>query len=79
MKKENLRRVSYSLEPRNEGFYPEGEDKPVETFNGYFHKWTEELCKSPYDNSYYKKTVAIVEQEDGSLITIPHEWFKFLN
>lgn len=79
MKKENLRRVSYSLEPRNKGFVPGEEDKPVENYNGYFHVWAEEPRKSPYNDSYYNESVAIVETEDGTLITLPYNQINFLD
>ncbi len=77
MNKESLRRVAYSLEPRNKGFVPGEEGQPVENYKGYFHEWTREPCHDPHDNTSYIKTVAIIEREDGSLITIPHEWFNF--
>lgn len=75
MNRENLRKVSYYTESPNQGFDPE-KDGPIAKF-GYFHAWGETPFKSPYDDSYYNRTIAVIEKEDGSIIEIPSEWIKF--
>ena len=77
MNRENLRRVSYYTENPYQGFDPETE-APKAKF-GHFHTWGETPWKSPYDDSFYNKAVAIIEEEDGSMIEIPPEWLKFEN
>ena len=78
MKRENLRKVSYYKENPNQGFDPENESK-CEKKIGYFHimGWTP--WKSPYDDSYYNRSIAVIEEENGVLVEIPIEWVKFLD
>jgi hypothetical protein len=75
MNRENLRKVSYYTEDPNQGFDPERETPQNKL--GYFHAWGVTPWKSPYDNSYYNRAVAVIEEENGYMIEIPSEWFKF--
>ena len=77
MKRENLRKVLYyTYDPEQEQEF--GNDASVAK-QGYFHTWGQTPWKSPYDDSYYNRAVAVIEKEDGCIIEIPSEWLKFEN
>lgn len=75
MGRENLRTVIYYTSNPNEGFIP-GVDSP-EKKKGYFHRWGVAPWKSPYDDSYFNKVIAVIEEENGQIIEIPDEWIIF--
>lgn len=70
--KETLRQVLYALEPIEEQFDPENPDYVVQKHKGYFHGWAEIPRKSPFDNFYYRESVALIEdEENGRVLPIP--------
>ena len=78
MQRENLREVEYYTAEPKRGFEPENatNDAPKK---GYFHTWGNTPYKSIYDESYYNRAVAVIEEEDGGIIEIPSEWIKFIS
>lgn len=78
MQRDNLREVEYYTAEPKRGFEPEGSIKHISK-KGYFHTWGSIPWKSTYDDSFYNRTVAIIEEEDGSITEIPSEWIKFIS
>jgi hypothetical protein len=78
MERNNLRKVKYFTSQPNKGFDPERTTED-ESFQGFFHTWAVAPYKSPYDDTYYNRTMAVVEQDDGSILEIPAEWVTFIS
>lgn len=78
MKKEELRKVSYYQEEPNQGFDPDNLGNMSQPVEGYFHVWGITPYRSPFDGSYYNRTVGYVENaQTGEIEEILAERIKF--
>lgn len=76
--KQLLREVLYRTKWSE--FDPDQPYEDKQPLKGYFHVWCEQPTKSPYDDSFYRDTVAIVEDaESGKLLKISTELLEFVN
>lgn len=83
MKKESLRKVSFSIACRQfEPDLSEEEQKQhgeeTRERDGYFHQWVTEEAQSPKSGRFYDRTMALVEDaETGRIYKVETDLIKF--
>ncbi len=73
MKREDLRKVEF--QHTMDGGYS------YQTYNGYFHTWGLESVNTVTDSGQDYSTsysIAIIEEEDGSVSTVAPQFIKFV-
>ena len=82
----NRRKVKYRLISGKPGFDPEKSDEELkkememyEGYDGWFHTWTQDSIQDPKSDNILIVTNGIIETSEGELLSLPFNWFKFMD
>ncbi len=80
----NLRPVFYKRLLKNPGRNPYETEKErlkieedLKERKGWFHGWTQVSFQDQNSDNYLVQLYGLIEKEDGTLETFPHEYFRF--
>lgn len=86
MDKFGRRRVKYRLISGRPGFDPEKSEEEIkkeiemyEGYEGWFHTWTRDSIQDPKSDNILIIACGVIESEDGALLSLPFDWFKFID